>query len=81
MLNTCPAVPDQKQQGNSTAILIRPCKFGTLIRRGKRSSSIDNNNSSSLDSRQPPSTHTPVSSTYTLLGTKSVTTESMSEIP
>ncbi|KAG5388121.1 hypothetical protein IGI04_029662, partial [Brassica rapa subsp. trilocularis] len=33
----------QKQQGNSTAILIRSCKLGTFIRKGIRSSSIDNN--------------------------------------
>ncbi|KAF3525903.1 hypothetical protein F2Q69_00047421 [Brassica cretica] len=35
------------------------------IRKGIRSSSIDNNTSSSFDSHQPPSTHTPVSSTDT----------------
>ncbi|KAF2559914.1 hypothetical protein F2Q68_00015888 [Brassica cretica] len=36
-----------------------------LIRKGRRSSSIDNNTSSSLVSRQPPSTKTPVPSTDT----------------
>ncbi|KAF2560644.1 hypothetical protein F2Q70_00018157 [Brassica cretica] len=35
------------------------------FRKGRRSSSIDNNTSSSLDSRQPLSTQTPVSSTDT----------------
>ncbi|KAF2619197.1 hypothetical protein F2Q68_00039204 [Brassica cretica] len=55
------ALQYQNQQGNSTAILIRSCKF----HKGRHSSSIDNNNCSSPDFRQPPSTQTPVSSTDT----------------
>ncbi|KAF3597817.1 hypothetical protein DY000_02020905 [Brassica cretica] len=42
-----------------------PASLERSIRKGIRSSSIDNNTSSSLDSRQPPSTQTPVSSTDT----------------
>ncbi|KAL0678014.1 hypothetical protein Bca4012_005995 [Brassica carinata] len=42
-----------------------PASWERSIRKGRRSSSIDNNTSSSLDSRQPPSTQTPVSSTDT----------------
>ncbi|KAF3563683.1 hypothetical protein DY000_02014448 [Brassica cretica] len=42
-----------------------PASLERSIRKGRHSSSIDNNNSSSLDSRQPPSTQTLVSSTDT----------------
>ncbi|KAF2551460.1 hypothetical protein F2Q68_00036197 [Brassica cretica] len=42
-----------------------PASLERSIRKGRRSSSIDNNTSSSLDSRQPPSTQTPISSTDT----------------
>ncbi|KAF3561322.1 hypothetical protein DY000_02014703 [Brassica cretica] len=42
-----------------------PASLERSIRKGRRSSSIDNNTGSSLDSRQPPSTQTPVSSTDT----------------
>ncbi|KAF3498474.1 hypothetical protein DY000_02053443 [Brassica cretica] len=42
-----------------------PASLECLIRKEIRSSSIDNNTSSSVDSRQPPSTQTPVSSTDT----------------
>ncbi|KAF2619575.1 hypothetical protein F2Q68_00039709 [Brassica cretica] len=42
-----------------------PASLERLIRKEIRSSSIDNNTSSSVDSRQPPSTQTPVSSTDT----------------
>ncbi|KAF2570816.1 hypothetical protein F2Q70_00004312 [Brassica cretica] len=44
-----------------------PASLERSISKGRRSSSIDNNTSSSLDSRQPPSTQTPVSSTDTRL--------------
>ncbi|KAF3588343.1 hypothetical protein F2Q69_00029390 [Brassica cretica] len=37
-----------------------PASLERSIRKGRRSSSIDNNTRSSLDSRQPPSTQTPV---------------------
>ncbi|KAF3539556.1 hypothetical protein F2Q69_00022590 [Brassica cretica] len=40
-----------------------PASLVRSIRKGIRSSSIDNNTSSSLDFRQPPSNQTPVSST------------------
>ncbi|KAF2557491.1 hypothetical protein F2Q68_00016610 [Brassica cretica] len=42
-----------------------PACLERLIRKGRRSSSIDNNPCSSLDSRQPPFTQTLVSSTNT----------------
>ena len=42
-----------------------PASLERSIRKGRRSSSIDNNKSLSLNSRQPPSTHTLVSSTDT----------------
>ncbi|KAF3545815.1 hypothetical protein DY000_02007555 [Brassica cretica] len=42
-----------------------PASLERSIRKGRHSPSIDNNTSSSLDSRQPPSTQTPVSSTDT----------------
>ncbi|KAF3572650.1 hypothetical protein F2Q69_00059342 [Brassica cretica] len=42
-----------------------PASLERSIRKEIRSSSIDNNTSSSIDSRQPPSTQTPVSSTDT----------------
>ncbi|KAF2575650.1 hypothetical protein F2Q70_00003648 [Brassica cretica] len=42
-----------------------PASMERSIRKGIRSSSIDNNTSLSLDFRQPPSTQTPVSSTDT----------------
>ncbi|KAF3497806.1 hypothetical protein DY000_02053746 [Brassica cretica] len=44
-----------------------PASLERSIHKGKRSSSIGNNTCSSLDSRQPPSTQTPVSSTDTRL--------------
>ncbi|KAF3540795.1 hypothetical protein F2Q69_00022564 [Brassica cretica] len=42
-----------------------PASLERSIRKGRRSSSIDNNTGSSLDYRQPTSTQTPVSSTDT----------------
>ncbi|KAF3507504.1 hypothetical protein F2Q69_00007155 [Brassica cretica] len=42
-----------------------PASLECSIRKGIRSSSIDNNTCSSLDFRKPPSTQTPVSSTDT----------------
>ncbi|KAF3486118.1 hypothetical protein F2Q69_00052667 [Brassica cretica] len=44
-----------------------PTSLESSIRKGRHSSSIDNNTSSSLDSHQPPSSQTPVSSTDTCL--------------
>ncbi|KAF2580928.1 hypothetical protein F2Q68_00004574 [Brassica cretica] len=42
-----------------------PASLERSIRKGRHSSSIDNNTSSSLDFRQPPSTQTPVLSSDT----------------
>ncbi|KAF2570125.1 hypothetical protein F2Q70_00002289 [Brassica cretica] len=52
----------QKQQGNSTDILTRSCKFETLDPQGNALLIDDKNTSVLLDSAQPPSTQTPVPS-------------------
>ncbi|KAF3586778.1 hypothetical protein F2Q69_00027916 [Brassica cretica] len=53
----------QKQQGNSTAILIRFCKLGTFD--PQRKTLLIINASSSIDTRQQPLTHTSILSTNT----------------
>ncbi|KAF3495458.1 hypothetical protein DY000_02052712 [Brassica cretica] len=60
-------MPSRTRSNKETQLLFSsdPASLEHSIRKGIRSSSIDHNNSSSLDSRQPPSTHTPVSSTDT----------------
>ncbi|KAF3506260.1 hypothetical protein F2Q69_00006542 [Brassica cretica] len=60
-------MPSSTRSNKETQLLFSsdPAGLKRSIRKGRHSSSIDNNNSSSLDSRQPPSTHTPVSSTDT----------------
>ena len=60
-------MPSRTRSNKETQLLFSsdPASLEHSIRKGIRSSSIDHNNSSSLDSRQPPSTHTPVSSADT----------------
>ena len=61
-------MPSSTRSNKETQLLFSsdPACLEHSIRKGRLSSSIDNNNSLSLDSRQPPSTQTPVSSTNTL---------------
>ncbi|KAF3528612.1 hypothetical protein DY000_02039746 [Brassica cretica] len=60
-------MPSSTRSNKETQLLFSsdPASLECLIRKGIRSSSIDNNTSSSIDSRQPPSTPTPISSTDT----------------
>ncbi|KAF2599397.1 hypothetical protein F2Q68_00011225 [Brassica cretica] len=60
-------MPSSTRSNKETQLLFPsdPASLECSICKGRLSSSIDNNNSSSLDSRQPPSTQTPVSSTDT----------------
>ena len=60
-------MPSSTRSKKETQLLFSsdPTSLGPSIRKERSSSSIDNNTSSSLDSRQPPSTQTQVSSTDT----------------
>ncbi|KAF3585368.1 hypothetical protein F2Q69_00030583 [Brassica cretica] len=60
-------MPSNTRSNKETQLLFSsdPASLERSIRKERCSSSIDNNNSLSLDSRQPPSTQTPVSSTNT----------------
>ncbi|KAF3497033.1 hypothetical protein DY000_02052319 [Brassica cretica] len=60
-------MPSSTRSNKETPLIFSsdPASLERLIRKGRRSSSIDNNTSSSLDTRQPPSTQTPISSTDT----------------
>ncbi|KAL0661706.1 hypothetical protein Bca4012_098543 [Brassica carinata] len=60
-------MPSSTRSNKETQLIFSsdPASLERSIRRGRRSSSIDNNNSSSLDSCQPPSTQTSVLSTDT----------------
>ncbi|KAF3594010.1 hypothetical protein DY000_02020045 [Brassica cretica] len=60
-------MPNSTRSNKETQLLFSSdhASLERSIRKGIRSSSIDNNTSSSLDSRQPPSTQTPVLSTDT----------------
>ncbi|KAF3586521.1 hypothetical protein F2Q69_00030433 [Brassica cretica] len=60
-------MPSSTRRNKETPLIFSsdPASLERSNRKGRRSSLIDNNTSSSLDSRQPPSTQTPVSSTNT----------------
>ncbi|KAF2589351.1 hypothetical protein F2Q70_00038649 [Brassica cretica] len=60
-------VPNNTRSNKETQLLFSTdlASLERSIRKGIPSSSIDDNTSSSLDSRQPPPTQTPVSSTDT----------------
>ncbi|KAF3605741.1 hypothetical protein DY000_02047029 [Brassica cretica] len=60
-------MPSSTRSNKETQLLFssNPASLERSIRKGIRSSSIDNNTCSSLNFRQPPSTQTPVSSTDT----------------
>ncbi|KAF3519668.1 hypothetical protein DY000_02060129 [Brassica cretica] len=60
-------MPSSTRSNKETQLIFSsdPASLERSIRKGRRSSSIDNNNSSSLDSCQPPSTQTSVLSTDT----------------
>ncbi|KAF3574790.1 hypothetical protein F2Q69_00060293 [Brassica cretica] len=60
-------MPSSTRSNKETQLLFStdPTSLERSICKGRRSSSTDNNTSSSIDSRQPPSTPTPISSTNT----------------
>ncbi|KAF3595588.1 hypothetical protein DY000_02025123 [Brassica cretica] len=60
-------MPNSTRSNKETQLLFSsdPASLKRSIRKGRRSSSIDINASSSINTRQPPSTHTPILSTDT----------------
>ncbi|KAF2590177.1 hypothetical protein F2Q70_00038646 [Brassica cretica] len=60
-------MPNSTRSNKETPLLFssNSASLERLIRKKRRSSSIDNNTSSSIDTHQPPLTHTPISSSDT----------------
>ncbi|KAF3596419.1 hypothetical protein DY000_02021565 [Brassica cretica] len=60
-------MPGSARSNKETQLLFssNPASLERSIHKGRRSSSIDSYTCSSIDTRQPPSTHTPISSTDT----------------